>query len=335
MGSQIRMTDAAQRNDIRRAWLDEDTAGLSAARAAKHRLVEQVRRLVDAAFQLDCGDAGYGAEDGIAAVFERRAAARGGGEVGGPEVGGGAERVAGADGVDAAGGSAGADASDTASAVATDRVTADGAVADDGDGDGKASRGSAGDVAGAGETDSDAARAAHFLALAAEAEALADRVSALPRIPRADVDGVDSSRSRRHDALLVERSTINGRGNPLAPPVRMWADGDLIRAEAYFTAPYEGPPGRVHGAWVAACFDEVLGCAQGASGAFGFTGTLTITLRRATPLYTKITYEAGFSHREGRKIHAWGRCYADGQLTAEATGVFVVPVFGGVGHGTK
>jgi acyl-coenzyme A thioesterase PaaI-like protein len=266
------MTEAAQRGDIRRAWLDEEEAGLSAARVAKHRLVEQVRRLVDAAFQLDCGDAGYDS------TYAHEAADADGGH-------------------DAAGG--GNDAADAT-----------------------------------GETDKrDADRAARFLALAAEAEALADRLDALPHVPRADVGGVNSSRARRHDALLVERSTINGRGNPLAPPVRMWADGDLVRAEAYFTAPYEGPPGRVHGAWMAACFDEILGCAQGASGAFGFTGTLTITLRRATPLYTKITYEAGFSHREGRKIHAWGRCYADGKLTAEASGVFVVPVFGAIGHG--
>jgi acyl-coenzyme A thioesterase PaaI-like protein len=238
------MTEAAPERDVRRAWLDEDEADLSAARVAKHRLAEQVRRLVDATFQLDAGDAGYDPAD----------------------------------------------------------------VADTG-------------------------RAARFLALAAEAEALADRVGALPRIPRADIGGVNTSRARRHDILLVERSTINGRGNPLSPPVRMWADGELVRAEAYFTAPYEGPPGRVHGAWVAACFDEILGCAQGASGAFGFTGTLTIALRRATPLYTTIAYEAGFSHREGRKIHAWGRCYADGRLTAEATGVFVIPANGQLGHG--
>lgn len=244
------MTEAAPKDDVRRAWLDEDAANLSAARVAKHRLVEQVRRLVDAAFQTDVGDVGYApAEDGS-------------------------------------------------------------------------------------ETDADTDRAAQFMALAADAEALADRISALPRIPRADIDGANSSRARRHDTLLVERSTINGRGNPLAPPMRMWADGELIRGEAYFTAPYEGPPGRVHGAWVAACFDEILGCAQGASGAFGYTGTLTITLRRATPLYTKITYEAGFSHREGRKIHGWGRCYADGRLTAEATGVFVIPADGRMGHGT-
>jgi hypothetical protein len=244
------MTEAAARGDIRRAWFEEDEANLSAARVAKHRLVEQVRRLVDAAFQLDSGDvAGY---------------------------------RPGQDGSEAAG---------------------------------------------------DTERAAQFTALAADAEALADRIGALPRIPRAEMEGVNASQAGRHDALLVERSTINGRGNPLAPPMRMWADGDMIRGEAYFTAPYEGPPGRVHGAWVAACFDELLGCAQGASGAFGYTGTLTITLRRSTPLYRKITYEAGCSPREGRKIHSWGKCYVDGRLTAEATGVFVIPAIGLMGHG--
>jgi acyl-coenzyme A thioesterase PaaI-like protein len=252
------MTEAAARGDVRRAWLDEDEANLSAARVAKHRLVEQVRRLVDAAFQLDSGDVGYGSEDAS-----------------GGDAGGGSEA----------------------------------------------------------DTDADTALAAQFMALAADAEALADRIGALPRIPRAEIEGVNASQARRHDMLLVERSTINGRGNPLAPPMRMWADGDVIRGEAYFTAPYEGPAGRVHGAWVAACFDEILGCAQGASGAFGYTGTLNITLRRATPLYTTITYEAGFSHREGRKIHGWGRCYADGRLTAEATGLFVIPANGRMGHG--
>ena len=283
------MTEADQKSDIRRAWLDEDEANLSAARIAKHRLVEQVRRLVDAAFQLDVGDIDYGPRTNGAPAWQNDGPA--------PRT---HSRI-----------NTSADTPTNPDHTAADHTNADT------------------------DTSTDTERAAQFMTLAAEAEALADRISALPRIPRTPVDGIDSSQARRHDTLLVERSTINGRANPLAPPVRMWADGDLIRAEAYFTAPYEGPPGRVHGAWVAACFDEILGCAQGASGAFGFTGTLTITLRRATPLYTKITWEAGFSHREGRKIYGWGRCYADGVLTAEATGVFVVPASGGIGHGTS
>jgi acyl-coenzyme A thioesterase PaaI-like protein len=246
---------ATERNDIRRAWLDEDEAGLSPARIAKHRLTEQIRRLIDASFQLDVGDSGYpeSTTQPLADSYSDRTAPPG----------------------------------------TTDQAFVD-----------------------------------HLERLAAEAADLADRLSGLPRIPReTSADGLNASQARRLDALLCERSPINGRANPLAPPVRMWADGELVRAEAYFTAPYEGPPGRVHGAWVAACFDEILGCAQGASGTFGFTGTLTVTMRRATPLYTTVTYEAGLSHQEGRKLTCWGKCYADGVLTAEAAGIFVVPVW--------
>ena len=276
-------------NDIRRAWLGEDEDGLSAARVAKHRLADEVRRLIDATFQLDVGDVDYREVERLDAGFIAAAVNR-------EATHGLGQRDNRADAVDR--------------------------EATRGLGHGEAS-----DADFLAETAQDTALRTEIQALAAQAAALADRINALPRIPRATADGLNSSQARRLDALLVERSTINGRANPLSPPVRMWADGDLIRAEAFFTAPYEGPPGRVHGAWVAACFDEILGCAQGASGAFGFTGTLTVTMRRATPLYTKITYEAGFSHREGRKLHGWGRCYADGTLTAEASGIFVVPVW--------
>lgn len=239
------MTETADVNDVRRAWLGEGDAGLSAARRARHALADQVRRLIDATIQLDVGDVGYGA--------------------GGPDP------------------------------------------------DEEADGSSAGTLA-------------ELARLTEAATALADRIGALPRIPRETTDeGLNASLGRRYDALQVERSTINGRANPLAPPLRMWADGDLVRAEAFFTAPYEGPPGRVHGAWVAACFDEVVGCAQGASGAFGFTGTLTVRMRRATPLYTRVEYEAGFTRREGRKLLGWGRCSVDGVVTAEAEGLFIVP----------
>ena len=138
---------SAARNDIRRAWLGEDESALSPARVAKHRLTEQIRRLIDASFQLDVGDAGY--------------------------------------------------------------------------------------------TDPDPHLAHRITELTAQTQALADHLATLPRIPRAtSPEGLPSSQARRHDALLCERSTINGRGNALSPPVTMWADGDLIRAQAFFTAPY-------------------------------------------------------------------------------------------------
>jgi acyl-coenzyme A thioesterase PaaI-like protein len=144
---------------------------------------------------------------------------------------------------------------------------------------------------------------------------LADRVAALPRVG----DRTPTSR----DLALHERSPLAGAANPLAPPLEMTGDGPLVRAHATFGAAYEGPYGRVHGGYVAAAFDEVMGCAQSGSGGLGFTGWLTVRMKRATPLYTRIDYEAGVTRVEGRKAWVTARSYADGVLVADAEALFI------------
>jgi acyl-coenzyme A thioesterase PaaI-like protein len=162
----------------------------------------------------------------------------------------------------------------------------------------------------------------------ADLRKLTERVAALA----GEVAGAPSL--RKHGGLtsspgfagaLDERSPVCGQSNPLAAPLRMWADGELTRGEAVYGAAYEGPTYSVHGGVVAGAFDELLGVAQVASGNAGMTGTLTIRLRQPTPLGRKIDYEAGFDRMEGRKIFAWGRSYADGDLLVEAEGIFIVP----------
>ncbi|MEY2568179.1 MAG: hypothetical protein QOE35_2708 [Actinomycetota bacterium] len=122
---------------------------------------------------------------------------------------------------------------------------------------------------------------------------------------------------------LGERSPISGESNPLAAPLRLWLDGDMTRGQATYGAAYEGPPGLVHGGVLVGAFDELLAVAQAASGTAGFTGTLSIRLRRPTPLFRCIDYEGGVDRVEGRKIHAWGRSSCDGEVTAEADGIFI------------
>ena len=94
---------------------------------------------------------------------------------------------------------------------------------------------------------------------------------------------------------------------------------------AEYAHQYEGPPGCVHGGFVAAAFDDLLGAAQTLSGIAGFTGTLTIRMIRPTPLLRRIDYEGGVARVEGRKIFAWGRARHGTDLVAEAEGVFVSP----------
>lgn len=123
---------------------------------------------------------------------------------------------------------------------------------------------------------------------------------------------------------FFDASPVIGLANPLAPPLRLSVrEGDRFVGEVRFGAAYEGPPNTVHGGFVAAAFDEVLGMAQSLSGAPGMTGTLTIRYRKPTPLHTDLRFEATLDRQEGRKLFTSGRLYAGDTLTAEAEGLFI------------
>jgi hypothetical protein len=128
-----------------------------------------------------------------------------------------------------------------------------------------------------------------------------------------------------YDASLFERSPLSGRSNALAAPLVLEFRGDSTYGHATYGETYEGPPGLVHGGYVIAAFDDLLGVAQAASGVAGFTGTLEVKLHRGTPLHRRIDYEAGVLSQEGRKVVAWGRSLLDGVVLAEATGIFIEP----------
>jgi len=127
---------------------------------------------------------------------------------------------------------------------------------------------------------------------------------------------------------LDERSPVSGQANALASPLRLWREGDLTRGTAVYGAAYEGPPDTVHGGCVAAAFDEVVGVAQTASGVAGLTGTLSIRMRKPTPLRTTIHYEGGVERVERRKIFVWAKSYANGEITAEAEAIMITPRMG-------
>ena len=158
-------------------------------------------------------------------------------------------------------------------------------------------------------------------AIEAEVRRLVERVEAEPSLRRHG----GSASAPHPDGALTERSGVSGRSNPLAPPLRLRLDGQRTLGEAVYGQAYEGPPGCLHGGFVAAAFDDLLGCAQMATGTAGFTGTLTIRMRKPTPLDTRIDYEAGVTKVSGRRIVCWGRSTADGQLLAEAEGIFITP----------
>ena len=122
---------------------------------------------------------------------------------------------------------------------------------------------------------------------------------------------------------FFDLSPFMGRANPLAPPIDLWVDGDVVRGKVTFGWAYQGPPGHLHGGYIAALFDESLGLTQSMTGSPGMTGTLTVRYRKPTPLLTELCIEARVLRVEGRKIFTEARLYAGEMLTAEAEGIFI------------
>ncbi len=53
------------------------------------------------------------------------------------------------------------------------------------------------------------------------------------------------------------------------------------------------------------------------------TGTLTVRYRKTTPLLVPLDLVARYTGSERRKVFAWGGIYHEGELTAEADGIFI------------
>jgi acyl-coenzyme A thioesterase PaaI-like protein len=163
---------------------------------------------------------------------------------------------------------------------------------------------------------------AELAAVADELERLAARLQAFPG---------GSVYEGYHEATLAgsgpaghfDHSPMLGRANPLAPPIRLMAEGDVMVGSATFGSAYEGPPGCVHGGYVAAAFDEVLGAAQSLGGQPGMTGRLTISYRSPTPLNAELSFAGRVVKIEGRKTFTEGTLHAGERLCAEAEGLFI------------
>jgi acyl-coenzyme A thioesterase PaaI-like protein len=127
---------------------------------------------------------------------------------------------------------------------------------------------------------------------------------------------------RRH-ADYLPRSPLVGELNAVAPPFTYEMRDRRLYAEGVFTAAHDGPPGYVHGGWIALAFDEALGIANVANANPGMTARLTIRYRRPTPLRVPLVLEAWNERVEGRRIHTVGTITAGDEITAEAEGIFV------------
>jgi len=136
---------------------------------------------------------------------------------------------------------------------------------------------------------------------------------------------------------MFEYSPFIGQANPLAPPIQLSQVGVEVEGRVRFGSAYEGPPGCVHGGYIAGAFDEILGATQSLSGNPGMTGRLTVHYRSPTPLHADLRMKGVIEKVEGRKIFTYGALYAPGadgdeRLCAEAEGLFISIDFSRFAH---
>lgn len=160
--------------------------------------------------------------------------------------------------------------------------------------------------------EADDPRVEQLIETLADAErALAERVPAspVPRVgPNADGEG----------RVYLDHSRDIGSFNPCFPAYELDVHGDTATGRVTFPIAYEGPPGLVHGGFLAVFFDSAIQHHNCDVGVAGKTTHLELRFRRPTPLRTELAVEIERVATEDR-IESTARLLHDGAVCAEAT----------------
>ena len=133
---------------------------------------------------------------------------------------------------------------------------------------------------------------------------------------------------RRRYGDYLPRSLLTGLVHPVSPGAAWtFADG-VLDVRVVLSELYEGPPGYVHGGFVALVFDELFGMVNVMNGLGGLTGRLTVRYRKPTPLGVELRMTGWIEDHSDRRIRTRGTIHAltagGDVVTAEAEGLFVM-----------
>ena len=116
--------------------------------------------------------------------------------------------------------------------------------------------------------------------------------------------------------VYVDHSRDVGDYNPCFPPYDLQVDDTGARGSVEFAVCYEGPPGTVHGGFLAVFFDCVLQQLNCDLGQAGKTAELSLRFRRPTPLLTQLTVHATREITDGR-IRSHAELVLEGKVLCE------------------
>lgn len=153
----------------------------------------------------------------------------------------------------------------------------------------------------------------------------ADLEKVLNRLQERQNDGPFGLRYDESGVTRAWGNAVIGLRNAIAPPLDVTREPDgTVWDEFVLGSAYEGPPGLVHGGVLSLLLDHVLGMVSGTRGKPRMTAWVKVDYRRPTPL-GPLRIEAEVDRVEGFKTHAVGRILSEGEVTAEATGLFILP----------
>ncbi len=129
--------------------------------------------------------------------------------------------------------------------------------------------------------------------------------------PRIIFDDSDDAGSRR---VYLDHATDIGAFNPCFPEYRFdHFDAETASGQVTFPLVYEGPPGLVHGGFLAVFFDCVIQHHNCLVGLSGKTRSLNVTFRRPTPVLTDLRFDIARSEVE-RGITSTARLLLDDEV---------------------
>ncbi|WP_045878646.1 hypothetical protein [Pseudofrankia sp. DC12] len=117
--------------------------------------------------------------------------------------------------------------------------------------------------------------------------------------------------------LYLDHSRHIGAFNPAFPEYEIAVDGDRATGTVNFPVAYEGPPGLVHGGFLALFFDAAIQHHNCDAGVAGRTAGLQLRYRRPAPVLTDLRFMLTRSLEAGR-IHSTGELLAGDVRLCEA-----------------
>ena len=125
------------------------------------------------------------------------------------------------------------------------------------------------------------------------------------------------------DNVMGELVAMAGRSHPCSPGLLWQEEPNRITGTVTFGQAFEGPPGHVHGGWVAGVLDHLMGMTHVRTGHPGMTGGLSVRYLKPTPLNQLIDVSAEATELDDKRTEVKAEMRYGETATATAEAIFV------------